>query len=101
IRLPMPVVILRAYSRKRRIEEPALEASDPFAKIARVLMQQSGQDSVANYCPVETVGVGGSESFGIARHTLAIARMSIARLTQARIDSRRHERERVRCTLER
>jgi hypothetical protein len=58
-------------------------------EIARILMQQTWQDSVPEDRAIKAIRIRRPEPFAICLHPLSLGRVIVASLTQPGIDSRR------------
>jgi len=69
------------------------------AEVARILVENNRQDSVAEEVAAEVIGIVGAIALGVAFEALAVAGVLVFRLTDASIDAGQHELVGVKRTL--
>ncbi len=75
--LGLSVVAAADDSGESGVEHTAFDGAGTLAEVAGVLLQEGGQERVADECPVEGVGVVGSGAFEVAAGTPVIALMGV------------------------
>ena len=93
--LPPAVIALAPHGGKGDVPKSFLHRPMPEAEIARVLVQQAGQDGVAPEIAVYVVRVGGAKALGEAFKALVVLRVGVVRLLNAGIQASNCKGKRV------
>ncbi len=71
---------------RNRIQKTAGETSLAAAEIARILLQEDGENCVPQHGAVEVIRIGSTETLGVSLHPLAVPGKVVFRLAETRIE---------------